>query len=83
MIQKLKQMRKEVANELIHIPDWPKPQKDLRMIYWRNRMHSLGKKVVKQKNASEVLSESILSLKDEYPDHIFTFDSEFFPNVVV
>jgi len=43
-LPKLKQMREKVMRELEHIPDWPKPQKDLRMVYWSLRMHSLGKK---------------------------------------
>lgn len=43
-LPKLKQMREKVLKELEHIAAWPKPQKDLKMVYWFSTMHSLGKK---------------------------------------
>ena len=47
MISKWKQqMREKVKNELEHIPNWPDPQGELRMIYNIRRMHSLSKKVM-------------------------------------
>ena len=81
MVQKLKQMREIVLRELEHIPDWPEPQGELRMVYWRLRMHSLGRRANKQKTAKEVLEESISSLKGDYPDFKFEYDEQFFDRV--
>ena len=78
MAQKLRQMREIVLGELEHIPNWPEPQGELRMVYWSLRMHSLGKKVNRQKTAKEVLHESITSLQGDYPDFKFEYDKEFF-----
>jgi len=78
MPQKLKQMREIVLAELKHIPKWPEPQRELRMVYWSLRMHSLGRKVDRQKTAKEVLEESIASLKRDYPDFEFEYDEQFF-----
>ncbi|MFQ6115843.1 MAG: hypothetical protein ACE5NG_17420 [bacterium] len=78
MPQKLKQMREIVLGELEHIPKWPEPQGELRMIYWGRRMHSLGRKVNRQKTAKEVLEESITSLRRDYPDFKFQYDEQFF-----
>jgi hypothetical protein len=82
---KLKQMREKVLKELEHIPDWPEPQKDLRMIYWFQRMHSLGKKAKVKKTAKEVLEECIAYLKKhggvyykKGSDYEFLYDKEFF-----
>jgi hypothetical protein len=75
---KLKKMRELVMAELDHIPKWPEPQRELRMIYWRRRMHSLGRKVNKQKTAKEVLEESIDSLRGDYSDVEFDYDKQFF-----
>ncbi len=78
MPQKLKQMREIVLKELEHIPNWPEPQAELRMVYWSRRMHSLGRKVDRPKTAKEVLEESIASLRGEYPNVRFEYDGEFF-----
>ena len=78
MGQKLKQMREIVLRELEHIPNWPEPQGELRMVYWSRRMHSLGRKVTRQKTAKEVLDESIASLRGDYPDFKFEYDKQFF-----
>lgn len=78
MPQKLNQMRAIVLRELEYIPNWPKPQGELRMVYWSRRMHSLGKKVNIQKTAKEVLEESIDYLKRDYPDFEFQYDEQFF-----
>ena len=78
MGQKLRQMREAVLSELEHIPNWPEPQGELRMVYWSRRMHSLGRKVNRQKTAKEVLDESIASLKEDYPDFKFEYDEQFF-----
>ena len=78
MPQKLKQMRDIVLKELEHVPKWPEPQAELRMVYWSRRMNSLGKRVNRQKTAKEVLEESIDFLKEEYPNFRFTYNAEFF-----
>ncbi len=44
MVDKLKQIRETMLKELKHIPERSRPQRELRMVYSRNRMHSLGKK---------------------------------------
>lgn len=77
-LQKLKQMRKMVLEELKHIPDWPDPQGELRMLYWARRMNSLGKKAKTEKNAKEVLKECISFLKKEYKDFDFKYNEKFF-----
>ena len=78
MGQKLRQMREIVLRELEHIPNWPEPQGELRMVYWSRRMHSLGRKVNRQKTAKEVLGESIASLSGDYPDFNFEYNEQFF-----
>lgn len=78
MPQKLKQMREIVLRELEHIPKWPEPQGELRMVYWNRRMHSLGRKVNRGKTAKEVLEESITYLGRDYPDFKFEYDQQFF-----
>ena len=55
-------MQEKVKAELEHIPDWPEPQGELRMIYQTRRMHSLGKKAVSKQTAKEVLKECISGL---------------------
>ena len=78
MASKLKQMRAKVKEELEHIPQWPEPQGELRMIYWSRRMHSLSDKVVQKQTANEVLKECINYLRNDYPDFEFRYDTEFF-----
>ena len=85
MNTKLREMREKVKKELEYIPDWPKPQKDLRMAYWFFRMHSLGKKAKTQKSAKQVLEECIDHLKKNEgtyykkgSDHEFQYDKKFF-----
>jgi len=78
MPQKLKKMRETVLTELQHIPQWPEPQRELRMVYWSLRMHSLGRKVEMKKTAKEVLEESITSVKRDHPDYNFQYDEQFF-----
>jgi hypothetical protein len=85
VISKLKKLREKVLKELEHIPDWPKPQKDLRMSYWFFRMHSLGKKAKTKKSAKEVLEDCIADLKKKGGvyhkkgnDYEFLYDKEFF-----
>lgn len=78
MASKLKQIRGRVKEELEHIPKWPEPQGELRMIYWTRRMHSLSEKVVPKQTAKEVLEECIFRLKGDYPDFQFNYDEDFF-----
>ncbi|HUU18147.1 MAG TPA: hypothetical protein VMW72_13435 [Sedimentisphaerales bacterium] len=75
---KSKKMREMVKEELEHIPDWPEPQNELRMIYWTRRMHSLGKKAKSEQTAKEVLEECISDSKTKYPDFQFLYDESFF-----
>ena len=84
-LSKLIQMREKVLKELKHIPDWPKPQKDLRIAYWSYRMHSLGKKAKVKKSAKEVLDGCIEHLRkrggvylQKSNDYEFQYDKEFF-----
>jgi len=78
MANKLKKMQEKAKEELKHIPDWPEPQGELRMIYWTRRMRSLGKKAERKQTAKEVLEECISDLKDDYPDLQFNYDEDFF-----
>lgn len=78
MANKLKKMQEKVKEELKHIPDWPEPQNELRMIYQTRRMHSLGKKVISKQTAKEVLKECISDLKPKHPDFQFLYDENFF-----
>jgi len=84
-LSKLNQMREKVKEELEHIPDFPKPQKDLRMVYWGFRMNSLGKNAERIKTAEEVLNECIEYLRNNDGVYLrkgnnykFLYDKEFF-----
>jgi len=78
MVDKVKQMRGIMLKELRYIPERSRPQRELRMVYSRNRMHSLGKKADMPKTPKEVLEESISVLRGDYPDFKFEYDQEFF-----
>ena len=78
MVDKLNQMRETMLEELKHIPERSRPQRKLRMVYSRNRMHSLGKKADMPKTPKEVLEESISALRGDYPDFKFEYDQKFF-----
>jgi hypothetical protein len=79
MIDRMRQMRETVRKELVHIPDYPPPQGELRMVYWGRRMHSLGKKAARDPHtAKEVLEESIAYLKKYYSNFAFQYDKKFF-----
>ena len=75
---KSRKMQEKVKEELKHIPDWPEPQNELRMIYQTRRMHSLGKKATSKQTAKEVLKKCISYLEPEYPDFQFKYDEDFF-----
>lgn len=74
-------MRAKVRNELAHIPDWPAPQRELRMVYWSKRMASLGRKRQVEGTALDVVRRCIDTLKPHHPDHAFQYDEEFFRSV--
>lgn len=76
---KLQDMHSQVKAELAHIPHWPDPQSDLRMLYNTKRMHSLGRKAENKGAPSQILAESIEQLKGDYPNYEFKYDHEFFP----
>jgi hypothetical protein len=78
MSNTLKMMQGVIDEELKHIPDWPEPQNELRMIYQTRRMHSLGKKVESKQTAKDVLEACIENLKANYPAFQFKYDEEFF-----
>jgi hypothetical protein len=77
----LKQMREFVRQELVHIPDSPYPQGELRLAYWRLRMHSLGRKGSRNKTPKEILEESLAIVRPDYPDFEFEYDTLFFGRV--
>lgn len=78
---KAEDIHARIQAELAHIPDWPEPQGDLRMLYEIKRLRSLGKRATHKKTASEVLAESIGHLKVNYPDYEFRYDSDFFSEI--
>jgi hypothetical protein len=71
-------MRNLVREELTHIPDYPEPQGDLRMIYWSRRMRSLGRKAVREQTRAEVLLDCVAFLRTQYPDYGFRYDPAYF-----
>lgn len=75
---RLPEMRAKVRNELAHIPDWPAPQRELRMVYWSMRMASLGRKRQVVGTALDVVRQSIDALQPHHPDHMFQYDDAFF-----
>ncbi len=75
---RLPEMREKVRAELAHIPDWPAPQRELRMVYWSMRMASLGRKRQVEGNALDIVQRSIATLKDHHPAHTFQYDEGYF-----
>ena len=71
-------MHSRIKAELAHIPDWPEPQGELRMLYNVKRMRSLGKKAEHKNPRSQVLEQSIQQLKGDYPNYEFKYDRELF-----
>jgi len=64
--------------ELAHIPDWPFHQRLLRMAYWNNRLHSLGRKSTYPDDPLAILNQSIRDAKKIEPDHNYEYDRAFF-----
>jgi len=71
-------MQEKVKEELEYIPDWPEPQNELRWLYNKRRLQSLGKKAKFKQTAKEVLEGCISHLKDRYPNFQFKYDEAFF-----
>ncbi|WP_087037836.1 hypothetical protein [Thermococcus litoralis] len=76
-VQKLKEIREIVKEELKHIPRGNEAQNMLRMIYWNVRLNSLGKKP-KFKNKEECLKYAIKVVQETYPEFDPQYDKEFF-----
>jgi hypothetical protein len=74
-------MRVKVRAELAHIPDYPAPQGDLRMVFWSMRMASLGRKRQVVGNAMEVLQQAIATVQPHHPHHKFQYDEAFFSSL--
>lgn len=75
------EMRAKVRSELAHIPDWPEPQRELRMAYWNLRMANLGRKRRVDGTALEVVRRCIGILQPSHPGHRFEFDERYFRTV--
>ena len=74
------EMHALVAEELSHIPDWPKgPQSHLRSYYQVSRLHSLGRKAEKPgQTKADVLAVAIKATKQEDPAFLPLYDAEYF-----
>lgn len=75
---KLQDMHLQIKGELAHIPDWPEPQRELRMLYQVKQMRNFGSKTEHQKTRSEILAESIQQLRAYHPTYKFEYDPDFF-----
>ena len=64
--------------ELAHIPDWPFHQRLLRMAYWNNRLHSLGRKSTYADDPMAIVKQSIRDVSKSAPDETFEYDKGFF-----
>jgi len=76
------QMTEISRREMAHIPDWPYHQRVLRMHYFNNRMHSLGRKSGDYPDDPlEILRRSMRDARaSEHvkPDQKFDYDKSFF-----
>jgi hypothetical protein len=75
---KLTDMRSKVRAELAHIPDWPQPQRELRMVYWSRRMASLGAKRREEGTPLEIVRRCIAQLEPDHAGHRFEYDELYF-----
>jgi hypothetical protein len=75
---RLPDMRAKVRGELAHIPDWPQPQGELRMVYWSKRMASLGAKHREKGTPLEILRRCIAQLEPDHAGHRFEYDEHYF-----
>lgn len=67
-----------VRREVAHIPDWPDYQRELRMVFWMNRMHSLGRKATLPNDPLKIIEQSVKECQKRYPKATFEFDRNFF-----
>ena len=79
-ILKLKDMRKQVQDEINYIPRGDNNQNTLRQLYWTLRMKSLGKKPFeyKGKTKEEILEICIKMIQEEEPDFEPKYDKTVF-----
>ena len=73
-----REMLDVARRELAHIPDWPFHQRLLRMAYWNNRLHSLGRKSTYPDDPLAILNQSIRDAKKIEPDQNYEYDRAFF-----
>jgi hypothetical protein len=78
---KLPDMRAKVRGELAHIPDWPQPQRELRMAYWSRRMASLGAKRREEGTPLEIVKRCIAQLEPDHVGHRFEYDEVYFRSI--
>lgn len=74
-------MRSTVRAELAHIPDWPYPQRVLRMAYWNTRMANLGRKHQVDGSALDIVCLCIKELEPQHPGHPFEYDVPYFRRI--
>jgi len=77
-IKKLNEMRKQVKEELNHIPRGDLNQNILRQAYWSLRLHSLGRKAKTKISKEEVLVKATKLIKKDNPAFCPRFDDKFF-----
>lgn len=77
-IKKLNEMRKQVKEELDHMPRRDFDQNMLRQAFWSLRLHSLGKKVEAGTSKEEVLVKATKLIKKDNPNFCPRFDDKFF-----
>jgi len=78
MVDRLKEMREKVKNEMLYIPRGDGPQMDFRMLYWKLRMQSLGKKAAGRETKADVIRKAERRLREEYPDCQPQYKKEYF-----
>ena len=78
MVDRLKEMREKVKNEMLYIPRGDGPQMDFRMLYWKMRMQSLGKKAAGRETKADVIRKAEKRLREEYPDYQPQYNKEYF-----
>jgi len=78
MVDRLHVMREKVKNEMLYIPRGDGPQMDFRMLYWKMRMHSLGKKAAGKEAKADVIRSAERRLQKQYPDYRPQYNKEYF-----
>lgn len=78
-IKKLNEMRRQVKEELDHIPRRNFNQNMLRQVYWSLRLHSIGKKAETECSKEDILVKATELIQKDNPDFCPTgIDYEFF-----